>query len=285
MRAYHRNTDTVDGQHPFQENQLGGGLFQLSEGVSHPNLCLMWILSIHRAVPRKNMVPIAHIWGTRKIIRSDSGPECSQPQNIWLWVKSRYPKWTPVNGTKDSNLPSPGFILTQTPDKIPCKPHPKRDHQKNRHPHTWPTPKYLKSWSDLGFPGWFLWVFFRPFRASASPPWRGCAPTPIGTPSPGAAPSTVDGCEICSHHFETMVEAIVCWYLQGNHSFQGFLGGAGLCPSTILTPPHMPDQCLRSTRNHPRSLFGTLKSVQDWDPCLKTIAGNNSIREDLADCL
>ena len=28
----------------------------------------------------------------------------------------------------------------------------------------------------------------------------------------------VDGCEIrFSHHFETMVETIVCWYLQANH--------------------------------------------------------------------
>ena len=28
---------------------------------------------------------------------------------------------------------------------------------------------------------------------------------------------TVDGCEIRSHHFETMGNQNVCWYLQGNH--------------------------------------------------------------------
>ena len=28
-------------------------------------------------------------------------------------------------------------------------------------------------------------------------------------------------------------EAIVRWYLQGNHSFQGFLSGAGFRPSTV----------------------------------------------------
>ena len=38
---------------------------------------------------------------------------------------------------------------------------------------------------------------------------------------------TVDGCEIRSHHFETLVETIVCWHLIGGiASFQGVVGGA-----------------------------------------------------------
>ena len=37
------------------------------------------------------------------------------------------------------------------------------------------------------------------------------------------------------HHFDTMVETIFCWYLQGNKSsFQGVLGGAGFRPPTVL---------------------------------------------------
>ena len=37
-----------------------------------------------------------------------------------------------------------------------------------------------------------------------------------------------------SHHLETMVEVIVCWYLQTKSWFRGFLGGAGLHPSTVM---------------------------------------------------
>ena len=29
---------------------------------------------------------------------------------------------------------------------------------------------------------------------------------------------------------------MVCWYVQGIESFQGFLGGAGICPSTVGVP-------------------------------------------------
>ena len=35
---------------------------------------------------------------------------------------------------------------------------------------------------------------------------------------------------------ESMVESIVCRYLQGNHQKPGFLIGAGSRPSTVLTP-------------------------------------------------
>ena len=35
------------------------------------------------------------------------------------------------------------------------------------------------------------------------------------------------------HHFESMVEAIVGWYLQLNRIIAVFLGGAGFCPSTV----------------------------------------------------
>ena len=34
--------------------------------------------------------------------------------------------------------------------------------------------------------------------------------------------NTVDGCEIRSHNFETMVETNVCWYFQGNHHSRVF---------------------------------------------------------------
>ena len=37
-----------------------------------------------------------------------------------------------------------------------------------------------------------------------------------------------------SHHFESMGNHIVSWYYRGIESFQGFLGGAGFRPSTIL---------------------------------------------------
>ena len=40
--------------------------------------------------------------------------------------------------------------------------------------------------------------------------------------------------KIPSHHFETMVETIVCWFLPGESSFQGFSGGAAFRPSTVL---------------------------------------------------
>ena len=43
----------------------------------------------------------------------------------------------------------------------------------------------------------------------------------------------MDGCEI---HFaprnESVIEIIIWWYLHRNH--QGFLGGAGFCPSTVV---------------------------------------------------
>ena len=37
-----------------------------------------------------------------------------------------------------------------------------------------------------------------------------------------------------SHHFESMVETIICWYLRGESSFRGFLGGAGFLPLTVV---------------------------------------------------
>ena len=41
----------------------------------------------------------------------------------------------------------------------------------------------------------------------------------------------VDGCEIRSHHFEAMVEVIVC---RGIESFQGFFCGAGFPVAATL---------------------------------------------------
>ena len=37
-----------------------------------------------------------------------------------------------------------------------------------------------------------------------------------------------------SHHFEAMVETIICWYLQGIKSVQALFGGAGFRPSTVV---------------------------------------------------
>ena len=49
-------------------------------------------------------------------------------------------------------------------------------------------------------------------------------------PEPGF--HTVDGIHFAPRN-ETMVETVVCWYLQGNHLFQSFLGAAGFRPSTV----------------------------------------------------
>ena len=38
----------------------------------------------------------------------------SKVQEIWLWVKNRYPKWNPGSGNMDQNLRFPGLILTHT---------------------------------------------------------------------------------------------------------------------------------------------------------------------------
>ena len=38
---------------------------------------------------------------------------------------------------------------------------------------------------------------------------------------------------------ENMVEALVCWYLQGNHAFQGFFGGAKWISSIHSRTPHV----------------------------------------------
>ena len=45
-----------------------------------------------------------------------------------------------------------------------------------------------------------------------------------------------------SHRFKTMVETIVCWYLQGNRiRNQGFLGGAEWISSMHSTNPSLPE--------------------------------------------
>ena len=59
-------------------------------------------------------------------------------------------------------------------------------------------------------------------------PDRRC-PLLLGRQTTGVAPTLLWTDEIL-HHLETMVETIVCWHLEGESSFQGFLSGGRLCP-------------------------------------------------------
>ena len=54
--------------------------------------------------------------------------------------------------------------------------------------------------------------------------------------------STVDGCDICSHHCKTAVETrTFVGIYRRIESFRGFLGGAGVCPSTVWQCLHLGD--------------------------------------------
>ena len=77
---------------------------------------------------------------------------------------------------------------------------------------------------------------FRRKKTRARPLLPRRQPSASFPPCPGPGPwvvqevrlwvkHTVDGCEIRSHHLETMVQTIVCWCLQGNPNIPaGFLG-------------------------------------------------------------